>query len=124
MSRRIDRREPFGYSGPRDMIPRDTPEWAWRTIQRLKSVWSQVSSDERQAAEVIEEIEQSEAYKRWPQDRPYGSLDALLRGEIGKSLAEVRQRIADTARARSLAAAAATTGEVLETGKVNQHTVV
>lgn len=103
------------------MIPTDSPEWAWRTIQWLKSAWSRVDDDHRLVAGVIDEIEQARAWERWPQDRPYGSLPKLIEAELGISFAEVQGRIAAAARERIRQATEAATGKVLPKGKVNQY---
>lgn len=49
----------------------------------------------RQAAQVLEELESAEAWKKVPPDGPYGSLNKLLLAEIGLSINVVRKQIGE-----------------------------
>ena len=115
--------EPYNQATPRDMIPKNTPEYAWRSIQRLKAMWSKVEIDEREVEKVLRDIEEARAFDYWPQSEPYRSLDALVEAELGKPLPEVTRQIAATATERAIKAGRnQETGRVLPAdGSVNQH---
>ncbi len=63
-------------------------EWCWQQIDALKSAWDgRLTSEER----WIHRLRKLEAYEAWakvPPEKPYGSLEALLKAEIGVDVQE------------------------------------
>jgi len=52
---------------------------------------------------ALSQLRQAQAWKKIPPDHPYGSLDAMLRAEVGLSAAGVRTRIRQASeRAKAL----------------------
>jgi len=83
------RRTPFSEATPLDMTQTGTPERAWRLIEVFKSVWSRVSHTAEDLQEMIEILDRERVWDQCPQGKPYGSLDELVRREIGKSVADL-----------------------------------
>jgi hypothetical protein len=65
-------------------------EFAWQTVNWLKGRFHLPSLSERDWREALAEAEQYRIYTRIPPDKPYGSLDALLKAEIGVDRAASR----------------------------------
>lgn len=108
--------------GPRDLKHKGSTEWCWQTISWLKSMWQSKTITDQRFSEVLEELAEYKVFEKIPPDSPYGSLDSLLRSEIGVSTTEIQVAIAE-AKERRIRAANDTTGETLKPG-VNQYTVV
>jgi hypothetical protein len=68
--------------GPRTLKERGSPEWCWQTVYYLNSCIRHVGEQWRQSEEVIEDLKQVDAWKVIPPDNPYGTFDAMLRGEL------------------------------------------
>jgi hypothetical protein len=63
-------------------------EWCWQQIDALKYAWDgKLTSEER----WLDRLRKLEAYEAWatvPPEKPYGSLEALLKAEIGVDVQE------------------------------------
>lgn len=92
--------------GPRQTKDPRSVEYAWQTLAWLTHCYKSREVSAKRFEGALHEATQNEIYKRVPPERPYGSLDAMLRAEIGVGESEaVSSKIAEAARA--------TTGEVL-----------
>jgi hypothetical protein len=87
--------------GPRALKPPNSVEFAWQTVSWLKDHFRYKSVSDERWQEALDEAERYRIYERVPPEKPYGSLDALLRAEIG--LGVVESQIAVRARAAALA---------------------
>lgn len=90
-------------AGPRALKEPGSPEWCWQTVQYLREAMRHVAEEYRQAEQVLEELKQAKAWTKIPPGRPYGSLDSMLRAEIGMPAKAVMVRIREAAeRAKAL----------------------
>jgi hypothetical protein len=106
--------------GPRQLKDPASVDYAWQTIALMKTRYQCQQLSIRDWEKVLEEARQYRIFERVPPEAPYGSLDALLRTEIGCTEAESRVNV----RQRVQGAAENTTGEVLPRGNptgANQH---
>ena len=63
-------------------------EWCWQQIYALKCDWDgKLTSEERWVAR-LRKLEAHEAWAKVPPEKPYGSLEALLKAEIGVDVQE------------------------------------
>jgi hypothetical protein len=83
-------------------MARGSPEWCYSTIDRAKSVYQRYETGLEYWEKIIAEIEEAHVYDRVPVGRPYGSLDALLKAELGVSYRE--SCVAVAARAQTAVA--------------------
>lgn len=111
--------------GPRGLKERGSPEWCWQTLEAVRLYHSGIA---HQFADVEREIVQLEAVRAWeviPPERPFGSLDAMLRAALGLTADELRRQtaVARSAASRTQAAAEVTKKEdaLPADGSVNQH---
>lgn len=112
---------------PRAHMPKDSTEYAERTVGYFKRLWKSLDTDFERIDQVLNEIDDSKAWEKYPTDKPYGSLDLLLLAEIGESEQSVRSKIQSRKRKRATVEAAKANPEAARdkpgnpTG-VNQHT--
>jgi hypothetical protein len=104
---------------PRALLPKGSPEWCYRTIDRLRYALEEIHVTESHYDKVIDELVEYRAWEKIPTpESPYGSLDELLKAELGLSKDEAkRKKVVQQA-------AINTTGEVLPRGNptgTNQH---
>jgi hypothetical protein len=104
-------------SGPRNLLPKDSPEYAVTTLEELRFRWANVRDDERRFMATLAEVVEARIFERWPAGAPYGDVDRLCRGELGTPLHQVRETVATTERERVIRAANATTGAALPEGR-------
>jgi len=104
-------------SGPRNLLPKDSPEYAATTLEELRFRWANVRDDERRCMATLAEVVEARIFERWPAGAPYGDVDKLCLGELGAPLHQVRETVATTEKERVIRAAKATTGEVLPRGQ-------
>jgi hypothetical protein len=95
--------------GPRQIKDPSSVDYAWQTIALMRTRYQGKQLFIREWEQVLEEARQYRIFERVPPEAPYGSLDALLRAEIGCTEAESRANV-------RMRAAANTTGEVLPRG--------
>ena len=79
--------------GPRNAKPAGSVEWCWQTIDLLKIRWQRKDFTEKQFEETLTELRQQEVWQVVPPEQPYGSLDALLKAEIGCTQAEAKRQL-------------------------------
>lgn len=87
--RRAIEAEPALLSGPRDLLPHQGPEYAASTIEHLRFTWAGACDDARRVRQTLDEVRAARIWERYPPERPYGSLDALCRAELGVSECEL-----------------------------------
>lgn len=68
---------------PRAMLPKGSPEWAYRTLGRLKWALEQKRIIQGECDNILGELDRHEAWKVIPPEHPYGDRDAMLKAEIG-----------------------------------------
>lgn len=71
--------------GPRQMKDPNSPEFAWQTVALLKVYYQSKEVSEQRWRNVLAEAEQHRIYEKVPEGKPYGSLDAMLLAEIGRT---------------------------------------
>lgn len=91
---------------PRAHMPKDSTEYAERTVGYFKRLWKSLDTDFERIDQVLNEIDDSKAWEKYPTDKPYGSLDLLLLAEIGESEQSVRSKIQSRKRKRATVEAA------------------
>jgi hypothetical protein len=99
--------------GPRILKDPRSVGYAWQTVSLLKDVYGLREVSLRDWAAVLADAQKYEIYNRIPAEKPYGSMDAMLKAEIGVTYDESLQNVAARLGLRILEAAQATTGEVL-----------
>ncbi len=110
MRRRRSRRPPLtdferrATIGPRILKRRDTAEYAWQTCELIKLYWQGRQVEAQRWDDLLAEAERDRIFDRLPPPpaTPYGSLDAMLRGELGIT----RESARETIRERAVALAA------------------
>jgi hypothetical protein len=80
---------------PRADKPVGSAAWCWQTIALLQGYWSHLETSSGYVEGVLRELEGARAWEVVPPEKPYGSLDALLRAEIGADRNAIRSRIDD-----------------------------
>jgi hypothetical protein len=81
--------------GPRTLKETGSPEWCWQTVAYLKESLRHVDEQWRQAEQVLDDLKGARAWEKIPPDQPYGSLDALMKAEVGVPARSVAARIRD-----------------------------
>ncbi len=79
-------------------------EWCWQQIDALKSAWDGKLTSEERWIHRLRKLEAYEAWAKVPPEKPYGSLEALLKAEIG---VDVQESVA-IVKTRAMAAKALT----------------
>jgi len=102
--------------GPRNTKDPRSVEYAWQTVALLRIEYQSEQALLEKYLATLAEAEHHEIYKRIPPEKPYGSLDALLRAELGVTLKESIQSKAQQA--------ARDNPEPLLPERSNQHTAV
>ncbi len=69
--------------GPRQLKDKKSPEYAWQTIALMRTYFQSKEVSEKRWEGILEEAERDRIYERVPPEKPYGSLDALLKAELG-----------------------------------------
>ena len=72
---------------PRAPLPKDSEEWATRTVSRLRWALDHMAISKCEADKVIAELREHKGWERIldKDGKPYESLDRLLLGEFGIS---------------------------------------
>ena len=81
------------YFGPRTEKVPGSVAWCWQTISLMQARWEQKCLDEEGFDALVRELSTHEAWKVVPPEQPYGTLDALLKAEIGRTLPEARAEV-------------------------------
>lgn len=79
--------------GPRALKELGSPEWCWQTVEYLKESMRHVAEQYRQAEQVLDDLKRVKAWTKIPPEKPYGSLDAMLKAEVGLGVEQVRGQI-------------------------------
>jgi hypothetical protein len=79
--------------GPRDLKTPGSVEWAWQTLSALKHSWEVKELSVQRFESLVEELEVKRAFELVPPGKPYGSLDAMLKAEIGETAATAREKV-------------------------------
>jgi hypothetical protein len=107
MQRKTDRKytaRENALTSPIELKQPGSIEWCWQQIYALKCDWDgKLTSEERWVAR-LRKLEAYEAWAKVPPEKPYGSLEALLKAEIG---VDVQESVA-IVKTRALAAKALT----------------
>lgn len=90
--------------GPRIVKPKDSVEYAWQTCELIKLYWHSYQVEAARWDDLLAEAERDKIYERLPPPpaTPYGSMDSMLKAELGVNHAESRAEVAR--RAQALAA--------------------
>lgn len=70
-------------AGPRQLKEAGSPEWCWQTVSYLKDYMRHVHEQWRQAEQVLDELLRARAWLVIPPEKPYGTLNAMLKAEVG-----------------------------------------
>lgn len=90
-------------AGPKALKTPGSPEWCWQTVQVLREQMRHVSEQWDLADNALRQLREAKAWEKIPPDHPYGSLNAMLKAEVGLTAAAVRNRIREASeRARAL----------------------
>jgi hypothetical protein len=81
--------------GPRQLYPVGSAAWCQVTIRVLRDYLGHVATEWKQAENILNELVTQRAWEHVPPGKPYGSLDALLKAELGLDSDAIRQRIRD-----------------------------
>ena len=83
--------------------PRNSPgaepgtlSWCYQTVGMLELYWQGKILSERDWLKVLGELKEYEVWNKIPPDKPYGSLDALLRAEVGVDEDVISKTVAST----------------------------
>lgn len=98
--------------GPRSLKPVGSAEWCWQTIELLKNRYRDVDERWHDVEDALSELEQVRAWDVVPPHSPYGSLDQMLRAELGIGADQVRSRVVDAKTAAERAKPLADHGEL------------
>jgi hypothetical protein len=74
--------------GPRILKDPQSVAYAWQTVSLLKGVYGRREASLRDWAAVLDDAERYKIYDRIPPAKPYGSMDAMLKAEIGVGVEE------------------------------------
>lgn len=80
-------------AGPRALKEVGSPEWCWQTVDYLKDSLRHVDERWRVSEAVLDELIKVRAWKVIPSESPYGTLDEMLKEEVGLDADAIRQRI-------------------------------
>jgi hypothetical protein len=84
--------------GPRLTKDPNSVEFAWQTLALMKSFYESKKVSEDRWLRLVSEADQYRIYDRIPEDKPYGSLDAMLKAEIGKTEEQARLEVVKQAK--------------------------
>lgn len=70
-------------AGPRQLKEPGSPGWCLQTVLYLKDHVRHVDEQWRQADQVLTELMQFRAWEVIPPGQPYGTLDVMLKAEVG-----------------------------------------
>jgi len=90
-----------GLPTPRALLPIGDPERDRRTVLLAKNQWRDVSCTIYEWEKALNELKDDKIAERYPPDKPYGSLDRLLKEEIGLTIDESRSNIATRTQVQS-----------------------
>jgi hypothetical protein len=80
--------------GPRVLKDPRSVSYAWQTVSLLKDVYGRREVSLRDWAATLADAERHEIFNRIPPEKPYGSMDAMLKAEVGVTLQESVSKLA------------------------------
>jgi hypothetical protein len=69
--------------GPRQLKVPGSVEWCYQTLEVFKARWARKEMVETQWHEALDELTEYKVWEHVPPDHPYGSLDKMLKAELG-----------------------------------------
>jgi hypothetical protein len=88
-----------GLPTPRALLPIGHPDRDKQTVEYLRLKWDSHEMSIRHWENMIKELLEEKVWERYPPGKPYGTVNTLLKAEIGYDLAEsikeVDRRAAD-----------------------------
>jgi hypothetical protein len=88
-----------GLPTPRALLPIGHPDRDIQTVEYLRIKWDSHEMSVRHWENMIKELVEEKVWERYPPDKPYGTINTLLKKEIGydlpESMKEVDRRAAD-----------------------------
>lgn len=94
MAARAREPEPeYSFNGPLDLVPQDTPTYAYRVIEWWRSCWKRRESAIESLMEVQRKIDEAQPWKVWPENDPVGERDRFYREVLGVPLADVENEV-------------------------------
>jgi hypothetical protein len=73
-----------------------SPSWCYQTIYLLKLYWESKNLSEKRWLNILGELKEQKVWDKIPPDNPYGSLDALLKAEVGVDEETISNGVAKT----------------------------
>jgi hypothetical protein len=77
--------------GSRDRKTPDSVEFAYQTASWLRTCYESKQISYERYLKALAEADENRVYERIPVDRPYGSLAALVKGELGVEVEQAKQ---------------------------------
>ncbi len=87
-----------GLPTPRVLLPLGDPERDRRTVLLAKNQWRSVTCTLSEWEKVLDELKEDKIAERYPLEKPYGSLNKLLKEEIGLTIKESRKKMTERAQ--------------------------
>lgn len=87
----VSEREAASF-GPRHLKPIESVDWCWQTLSLLKRFHQCKEISIQDFEKVLAEVVQHRVWERVPPESPYGTLDEMLKVELGVSSAEEATR--------------------------------
>ena len=82
----------FEMPTPRALLPIGHPDRDRATLFLLATSWQDTQCTLATWEKTVRELEQERIWERYPPEKPYGSIDALLAGELGETLVQFTLR--------------------------------
>ena len=79
--------------GPRQLKEPGSPDWCWQTVYYLKDCMRHVGEEWRQAEQVLAELVKTRAWQVIPPEQPYGTLNKMLKAEVGLDERAIKDQI-------------------------------
>jgi hypothetical protein len=69
--------------GAKDQKKRGSVDWCWQAIGWLKTLYSSSQATKERWKQAIHDIEDQRVWEKVPPEKPYGSLEAMFKAELG-----------------------------------------
>jgi hypothetical protein len=80
-------------AGPRQLKEPGSPAWCVQTVRYLKAHVRHVDEQWRQAEQVLDELVRAQAWRVIPPGKPYGTLNKMLKAEVGLDSRAIKNAI-------------------------------
>ena len=90
----IEQQEAASMEGPRALKEPGDVLWCWQTISALQSIWKSLNLDYDRYTRVWAEAEEHAIWEKIPQDKPFGTKEAMLKALEAGDDSAARHRIA------------------------------